>query len=534
MRLNNIRTVFALPGRTGILRSATLALWSLCSCLSLASCEVGRDLESEKVLTLPAVSEESLSLEQKTQFERLKQQSRLNHIQLAAAQSTPGVPAQEPARAVDVTAKKAIIIHGGTIFDSLNGTMIPGQTIIVRDQKIELVGPQDSTATVTVGAEIIDASGKFIIPGLIDAHIHLAHQLNLAHMTGDEILPMFMAAGVTSLRDVGDCVWSEKMIARYAEAHPGSCPRVFMCSPLIDGEEAFHRDIGWSLPNPDDVPAFVEDMAEWGVTTLKIYVGTKRPVGQRVIEEGHKHGLMITGHLGLYSAQDAVADGIDCLEHIWSVFDYVIPDGPRPEGYRARMDFTTPKAQDLINAIVKNKVQVDPTLTIFRNAILMTDLKEVHENPDLAHAPKRLQDRFQEHWKNQGLKPETFDVRKGEFQKYQELTGILYRAGATILAGTDTPEPFVVPGYALLEELERLVESGLPPAAALQAATINNARALKQEANIGSITAGKFADLVILNADPLADIKNTRQIDKVMRGGLIAEPAELLEVVPDE
>jgi hypothetical protein len=115
-----------------------------------------------------------------------------------------------------------------------------------------------------------------------------------------------------------------------------------MCSPLIDGAQPYHRDIGWALTDPEAVPAFVEDMSKWGVTTLKIYVGTERKVGQRVIEDAHKRGLMVTGHLGLYSAQNAVADGIDCLEHIWSVFDYIIPPEVRQiPHYRSSMDLNT-------------------------------------------------------------------------------------------------------------------------------------------------------------------------------------------------
>ena len=429
---------------------------------------------------------------------------------------------------------KVVVLRGGTVFDSQRGEMLRDQTIVIRDNTIESVGPHINGATIPGGAQVVDLQDKYVIPGLIDAHIHLAHQLNLAHMTGDEILPMFMAAGVTSLRDIGDCVWSEKIIARYAEAHPESCPRVFLCSPLIDGPQPFHRDIGYALPDPNAVPAFVDDMAAWGVTTLKIYVGTERPVGQRVIEEGHEHGLMVTGHLGLYAAQDAVADGIDCLEHIWSVFDYIIPDGPRPDGYRSVMDLTTPKAQDLIASIAQRHVQVDPTLTIFRNSILLTDLEAVYKNPDLEHTPARLQRRWADHRLHAELKAETFDLRRREFEKYQELTGILYRAGVTILAGTDTPEPFVIPGFALLEELERLVESGLPPAAALQAATINNAGALKQDSRLGSITAGKLADMVVLSENPLDDIRNVRKIEKVIRDGIICEPEQLLRLVPSE
>ncbi len=382
---------------------------------------------------------------------------------------------------------------------------------------------------------MIEAEGKFVIPGLIDAHVHIVHRLNDAHLTGEEVLPMFLAAGVTAIRDTGDTVVPQKMIARFAEAHAVSCPRVFMCSPLIDGVTPIHRDIGWSLTDPQAVPAFVEDMAKWGVTTLKIYAGTGRDVGRRVIEEGHKHDLMVTAHLGPYRAQDAVADGIDCLEHIWSVFNYIIPaDTKRIPGHRASLDLTNPLAQSLIKDMAERRVMVDPTLAVFRNMILLNDLESVHQHPDNAHAPARLRQQWDIYRQRISLKPDTLELRRGEFLKYQELTAMLYRAGVPILAGTDAPEPYVPPGFSLLQELEMLVEAGLPPSAALQAATINNAAALKQESQLGSIEPGKLADLVILSADPTTDIRNVRRIEKVIRGGCISEPAQMLKLVPLE
>src|SRR5262249_10022345 len=122
--------------------------------------------------------------------------------------------------------------------------------------------------------------------------------------------------------------------------------------------------------------------------------------------------------------------------------------------------------------------------------------------------------------------------RRQEFQKYKDLTGILHRAGVPLLAGTDSPEPYCPPGFALHQELELLVESGLSPAAALQAATINNALSLKQEEHMGSIGSGKRADLVILTADPTADIRNSRKIEHVIHGGCVCNPQTILQAVP--
>jgi Amidohydrolase family len=428
--------------------------------------------------------------------------------------------------------------------------MLPGRTIVIENDRIKSVA---ESAGVPRGARVIDARGKYVIPGLIDAHVHVVHVLDFAQVTGDEVMPLYLAYGVTAIRDTGDFVAAQKLVARYADAHPELCPRLFLCSPLIDRDPPFHRDIGFALTDPDKAEEFVGEMKAWGVSTLKLYVGTERPVGKAVIAAAHRAGLPVTGHLGKYTAQDAIADGIDCLEHIWSVFDYSFPpDSPghaTPEESRtldpvelrrrvlerrARLDLDNPTARDLVDRIQRAKIPVDPTLVVFRNMILLNDLPEFHQHPDNEIVPKRLTKYWSGYRSRSALPPETQSSRREEFSRYRQLTGNLYRAGVPLLAGTDSPEPFVPPGASLHQELELLVSSGLTPAAALQAATIHNARALHQANNLGSIEAGKLADMVILDANPLADIRNTRRIFRVVRGGIICSPEALLKASPRE
>lgn len=428
---------------------------------------------------------------------------------------------------------RPVVIRNCAVLDVARGVMLPEQTVVLQGGKIRAVGPREAVET-PPGASTVEARGKFLIPGLIDAHVHLVHVLDFARVTGDEVLPLFLAAGVTSVRDIGDEIVAETLVERFATAFPERSPRIFKCSPLIDADPPYHHDIGRPVTDPAKVPAFVDEMAGWGVTSLKIYVGTPREVGRVVIAEGHKRGLKVAGHLGRYAAQDAVADGIDVLEHIWSVFDYIIPpEDPRRSGYRATLDLDNPRAKALIADLVRHKTMVDPTLAVFRG-ILLNDLSEYREHPDNALMPARLLRRWNGPSGRSSLTPETLAARRGEFVKYQELTGKLHRAGVKLLAGTDAPEPFVPPGTSLHQELEMLVESGLSPAEALRCATQNNAEALGQADRLGSITPGKTADLVLLDADPLQRISNTRAIAKVFRGGLVVEPAELLKLVPRE
>src|SRR5262249_45619482 len=149
----------------------------------------------------------------------------------------------------------------------------------------------------------------------------------------------------------------------------------------------------------------------------------------------------------------------------------------REAGHRATLDLGNPQAKALIAMLAKRKVMVDPTLTVFKNMLLLSDLEEVNRHADNGHVPARLRSYWDAYRQGQGLAPPTRERRRKEFHKYQELTGVLFRAGVPLLAGTDSPEPYCPPGFALHQELELLVEAGIPPVAALQAATINNARA---------------------------------------------------------
>ena len=423
-----------------------------------------------------------------------------------------------------------LVLRGGAVFDPVAGAFQLDRTVVIAGQHIQAItGPETAAPP---NAQVVDCRGKFVLPGFIDGHVHLVHLANRSHVAGDQFLPLFLANGVTSVRDAGDEIVAQSIIARSAELRPGFCPRVFLASPLIDTDPPLHRDVGYGLTDPAQVPAFVEDMVQWRVTSLKIYAGTSRGVGREVIKEGHRAGLKVMAHLGNYAAQDAVADGVDSLEHIWSVFNYIIPpDVVSQADHRANLDLHNPLAQALIASLAERQVNVAPTLVVFRNMIYLNDLEEIHDHPDLRHVPRQMLAYWHSYRQSSNLAPETRAARKQEIGKYQELTGLLYRAGVPLLAGTDTPEPFVPPGCSLHQELEMLVESGLSPAAALAAATINNARAINQQDRLGTVAPGKLADLVILTADPTSDIRNTRRIQAVIRGGLLCDPATILDAM---
>jgi Amidohydrolase family len=194
---------------------------------------------------------------------------------------------------------------------------------------------------------------------------------------------------------------------------------------------------------------------------------------------------------------------------------------------------SNPLCEELVAELAQRRTFVDPTLAVFRNMILLPDVPDVRGHPDNLLAPGRLRNFWPIALAGSGC-PQggVLEDRKCEFAKFQELTGKLYRAGVPLLAGTDAPEPQVTPGFSLHQELELLVGSGLTPAAALRAATLHNAMALRQEKHLGMLAAGKLADIVLLTADPLQDIRNTRKIELVIRGGLVTRPDDVMRLAP--
>ena len=320
-----------------------------------------------------------------------------------------------------LAAEKTVVIESCNLFDSASGTMLSEQTIVIQGSQIIRVTGKDSVPEVPADATRIDGRGKFALPGLIDAHVHVVHVLDFAHVTGDEVLPLYLAAGVTSIRSTGDEVVAATLVARFAAAHPEFCPRVFTCSSLLDADPPIHRDVGRAVTDPIKVPELFDDLERWDITTVKIYAGTARPVGRAIIEESHRRELFVTAHLGNYSAQDAVADGVDGLEHIWSVFNYVIP----PEvtslpGHRGQLDLDNPLCESLVTELAQRKTFVDPTLAVFRNMILLPDVPEVHDHADNALVPKRLREFWPVYLQRTGC-PQggSLEDRRREFAKYQ-------------------------------------------------------------------------------------------------------------------
>jgi imidazolonepropionase-like amidohydrolase len=278
--------------------------------------------------------------------------------------------------------------------------------------------------------------------------------------------------------------------------------------------------------------------AQAGVDFIKVYQDLPPPLTRAAIDEAHRRGLRVIGHLQSTTWTEAARMGIDFLVHAASWAPEYLPQEARP-GYQQTMfgrvywlehlDLDAPSVREMIETLVERHISVDPTLMAFRTKFWGDDLRYT-ENPRRAAAPPRLWDGFARRSNTADWTPEQYRAARRQWPKLLALVKWMYDRGVPLTVGTDTPFPWIVPGVSFHEELRLLADAGIPIAAVLRMATINAGIALKQ--NSGSVEAGKEADLVILTANPLDALENTERTEIVIKAGKIYSPAPKPVAVP--
>lgn len=425
-----------------------------------------------------------------------------------------------------------------TVIDATGAAAQPDMTVIIEKDRIQAVGktgaipiPQEAQGQAQV--QIIDASGKFLIPGLWDMHTHMAY-INAFPGGRDIFLPLLIAHGVTGVRDIGGDLASLIQWRQEVSAGTRIGPRIIASGPMLDGPQPpFPQSI--AIKNPAEGRRAVQELKQQGADFIKVQSLIPRDAYFAVMEEAQQHGLPVAGHVpDQITAAEAAEAGQRSIEHPFgllrgsstqeealthelSIFDLFEKEG----GTQRILDsYSVEKADTLFARLANKGTWYCPTF-IWMRGLWHIDENTFADDPRLKYIPAKWLKNWRER-KDILLKERSSeDIAMGKqfFHKQFELTKRLHQAGVRILAGTDTPAPSIFPGSSLHVELALLVEAGLTPLEALQTATRNPAEYLDQLEILGTIQAGKLADLVLLEANPLEDITNTQKISAVIVGG---------------
>jgi imidazolonepropionase-like amidohydrolase len=419
-------------------------------------------------------------------------------------------------------AQQTIAVTHVTVIDGTGAKPKTDQTVLVAGERIGALG-KFGKVKLPANALVVDGTGRFLIPGLWDMHVHMTE---LPHFS-----ELCIANGVTGVRDMFGYM-TNIMAERKAIAGGQPGPRIVTAGRLIDGPLPIWPG-SITAKDAEEGRAAVLTAKQEGSDFIKVYSLLPRDAYFAIAAEAKRQGMVFAGHVpDAVSAAEASDAGQKSIEHLTGVLKACSSreaELMRP-GHDAFADTTIVKivletyderkAQALFTRFKRNHTWQCPTLTVLDNISHLKDgsltndfrLKYMDEETLIFWNPTN-------DFRFQNTSPELWHLLQRARQKREEVVGKMQRAGVGLLAGTDTPNPYCFPGFSLHDELARLVESGLTPMEALQTATVNPARYLEQSRDLGSVQSGKFADLVLLDANPLQDIHNTTRIRAVFANG---------------
>jgi imidazolonepropionase-like amidohydrolase len=430
----------------------------------------------------------------------------------------------------------ALAIAHVAVIDPRDGAIAGDRTVVIRGDRIVSVTGDAAPA----GARTIDATGKFLIPGLWDMHVHTYFGTWVPG--GDEVtLPLFIASGVTGVRDMGSDL-EPILAARSAIAQRGKLgPRLVVAGPMLDGPKTqFPASI--AIATPEDGRRAVQMLAGRGVDFIKLQSYVPRDAYFAIADECKKRKLPFVGHVpDAIRGAEAANAGQKSFEHLIGVFEgsstaeeALLAGGKTPARFLDTFD--PGKEAALTRVLAARQTWQCPTLYWERGQWLV-DAIDVAHDPDGQYAPVSWREQSWPRFTQSIIKELDTDplpVRERFVDHELQIVRRLFTRGVPFLAGTDTPAGVdVIPGVSLHRELARFVDAGLTPLQALQTATINPARFLGREADLGTVEPGKLADLVLLDRNPLLDISSTRAIAAVVAAGRYFARADLDGILRD-
>jgi imidazolonepropionase-like amidohydrolase len=440
---------------------------------------------------------------------------------------------------------ETVAITGVTVVEVESGELLSDRTVIVNGDRIGAVSP-DRQLNVPTGARVLNARGKFLIPGLWDMHVHTLPQSTRPRAL-ETFLPLFVVNGVTGVREMGAERGILKVAREQMARSPVPVPRVVASGSVLDGYPPLNPAISIAVDTAEDASRAVDTLRTAGAEFVKVHSGLSRDAYFAVVEAARQQGLPVTGHVpAQISAAEASDAGQRSIEHLAE-----ISMGCSSEETALRRDLIaaldanrTPmslgmarvaaqsaaaktldrdRCRNLFARLKRNNTWVVPTLSVAYNA---NDPTRPVDQRLRYFEPETLS-----HWKVDPRRRIASNVGQvPPLSAIQDALGTvreLAAAGVELLAGSDTTNLMTFPGFDLHLELSLLVAAGLKPLEALQTATINPARFFGITGMQGTVAPGNVADLVVLDANPLADIRNSTKIRAVVVNGRLLDRSEL-------
>lgn len=443
---------------------------------------------------------------------------------------------------------KDIVLSNVRLIDGIADQARDGVSITISGDRIKTI--TDAADPTGPDVEVIDLSGKTVMPGLIDTHVH-------ATLVDDVDLSLFLATGVTTARDLGGKL--DKVLTLRERLNKGEVlgPRLFVCGPLLDGNQksfptGSFAEILDTVPSVEAAPGKINHLIDAGVDGIKLYFAMTPDVMGACIKAIDRR-VPVTGHIGATTAMEAVTLGIEGLEHMWiSPYNNICPVemrfGPDMSMMSSKFprltfkgweeaDLQGPGAQELFDLMAQKQVKMGTTLDLLW--VDNVGIEEALKDTDRIYIPRtglehqralaRIVKAGQEWDIHTGYPPGN---GKKALEKQKEAVRILHEKGGVVVGGTDCCGiAFPPPGFALWREAELLADA-IGDMAALKAITASAASALRKEEELGSIAPGRYADILVLGKDPSQNVRNLRSLERVYRGGVEYDPATLLAAYP--
>jgi hypothetical protein len=452
--------------------------------------------------------------------------------------------------AANPQADAPVAFTNATVIDVTAGKPVPGMTVVVRNGRIIAVSNEGFQPP--PGSRVIDASGKYLIPGLWDMHVHAAFP-----GIDSQFLPLLIANGVTGVREMFSRLdWVDSARTRIKRGDfPG--PRIVASGHIMDGKPPI-----WPgsvvVTTAAEAKRAVDSLIKGGADFIKVYSRLSREAFFAAAAEARRKGVPFGGHVPtLVRAVEASDSGQKSIEHLTGVFagcetleDRLLADlaaaaasakgwdsvGPltRAKSREWLASFDPERCRSLARTFVKNGTWLVPTIAVLHSTAYLDD-STLARDPRLKYIPAQWQQGWdpKTDFRFRMLTPQDWANRKVFYAKQLEVVTLLHREGVLFLAGTDLANPYIYPGFSLHDELASLVAAGFTPAEALRAATLNPARYLGATDSLGVIEPGKRADLVLLDANPLDDIRNTTRIAAVVAAGRLYDREAIRKLMAD-